>query len=140
MTIRRNINIEQARDDLEAFREGIDSAPDGMYTRAREIKRVIDRTFATLFEEAHSINLNVDNADGSMEVEIVLFAMLQRANHLDADIHAAISLGRTLLDYPESRERVLAGLTRDRDSLREIRDRASERVAGVDDGTEEMPV
>lgn len=118
MTIRRSINIEQARRDYVAFCEGVESAPEGTFQRAREIYNVIDTTMDTMFAEARDVSLALDNSDGAMEIEIAIFDMICTKNNADTEIQAAIGLGRTLLDYPETRRRVLDGLVRDRDFLR----------------------
>ncbi len=139
MTIRRNINIEDALDAYRAFREAIESAPEGVFERAKEINGFLDQSFFTMESLSSAYDLTLDKSDNMFEIETIVFDMLRRNNPND-EIESAIGFGRTLLDYPESRERVIAGLERDRDFIRSVRERANDFVPGVDDQYDrEMP-
>lgn len=131
MTIRRNANIAAANSDYSAFLTGVEAAPAGVLVQAQTIADLIGDMVVGLIRRAREEGLNVCNGDAIREIEAMTFTMLWDKNP-NSEINTAVGLGRTLENYPESADRVLAGLRRDSDFINEFRAHSNAPVAGID--------
>lgn len=118
MTIRRHVDLNAINSAYRDFQEACERAPLGMFEQARSVNDLIGETVDGLIARAHNstAGIKVDNCDGIREIEALIFDMFRNKNP-DSEIEAAIGLGRTLSEHPESAKRVLDGLQRDRDFL-----------------------
>ncbi len=121
MTIRSNVNIAAANSVFEAFEAACERAPEGTFEESKTIRWLIGETCDDFLSQMQGRGINVCNCDGIREVEVMLFDMIHRKNPV-SEIDAAIGLGRTLLEYPDAADRVIAGLIRDRDFLASIKE------------------
>ncbi|UIS25273.1 hypothetical protein [Erythrobacter phage vB_EliS-L02] len=123
MTIRRNLNVGEIAEDYNNFRTAMDEAPSGLFEATRAMFRSLDDGVGDLLKGFDADGLVYDNCDQIFEIEALLFDMLRRKNPiLQSEIASAIGLGETLSTASrEVRERVLAGLERDRDFLASLK-------------------
>lgn len=102
--------------DFASFRYACEEAPEGTYLQAKDIRRLIGDLADALIRKGRDLGLEVDTCDGIHNVEATMFDMLRQKNP-DSQIEQAIGFGRTITDFPEQKERIIAGLVRDRDFL-----------------------
>lgn len=121
MTIRSHIDLRQPNYDYGHFLLGVENAPDGMFLQAKKIAEMIGDMADDLIHQTRRNQLSICNADGIREIEVMVFELLRKKNPT-SEIESCMGLGRTLDEYPESRDRVIGGLIRDRDCLQRIRD------------------
>lgn len=133
MTIRSNVNIAAINNDYSAFLTACERAPFGTFELSKSILFMLGTQCDALIGAARALEIGVSTSDGIREIEALMFDMLRRENPL-SEIESAIGLGRSLQDYPESAERILAGLERDRAFLAGL----SACDIDMDDGLERM--
>lgn len=114
MTIRSNVNIRAANDDYGHFLTGVEAAPAGVLVQGQTIADLIGDMANGIIRRAREEDLKVCNCDGIREIEALVFAMLRDKNP-DSEIETAIGLGRTLTDFPNIAEQVMAILRSDPD-------------------------
>jgi len=118
MTIRSNVNLRALNTDFTYFLDACEAAPEGVFEEAKNIRdRVLGYSADELLRVCKSNDIGACNCDGIREVEIIMFDMVRRMNP-DSQIESAIGFGREITQFPNARERVIAGLIRDRDFVR----------------------
>jgi hypothetical protein len=122
MTIRSSINASAINRDFQHFETACESAPLGTFDQAKDIGQMIGEQCDAFLAAAKAMGLDVCNCDGIREIECMMFAMLREKNP-DSQIEQGIGLGQTLNMHPESADRVITGLVRDRDFLASVKSR-----------------
>lgn len=114
MTIRRSVNIDAMNSDYTAFEEGVDSAPEGLFSFARNLKFEIGEACDDYLRAMTRIGAKVCNCDGIREIEVMMFAMIRDRNP-DSEITQVVGFGRTLRDAdPFDRSSIIRRVERDK--------------------------
>lgn len=112
MTITRSITA----DNFQHFLVCVDNAPTGTFEDAKEIRDMMGTTVDNMIKEAQALDLDVCNSDGAFNLEIEIYGWLRRKN-VDR-FNQFEAFGKCFDEADEFlRERILRGLTSDRDFL-----------------------
>jgi hypothetical protein len=114
MTITRSITATQFQNFLNAY-----DAPKGVFEDAKAIRDTIGYLADETLSKAQALGLNVCNSDGIFNLEIEIYGYLRRDN--EDRFVGAEGYGETIGDADEAtRERINAGLIRDREFLASV--------------------
>lgn len=105
--------MDKLNKDFAAFRNGVESAPEGCYEYAREVRDEIGNAVDALIQKFRDLGIRIDNSDAAHNVEAVIFDWVRKAPP-HGDLEGPIGLGR--LSGAEL-ERSVFGLKRDREFL-----------------------
>jgi hypothetical protein len=131
MTIRRHVDFGGLNSVYSQFEDACDSAPGGVFEQAKIAYVLIGQECDALIQNAKDFGIKTDNCDGIREIELLMFDMLCREN---PDImQEAIYFGGLLEQFPDSRDRIIAGLARDRAFLKDIKGLHDAIVVPTDD-------
>jgi hypothetical protein len=120
MANRNDINTRYSN-----FRDCCDSAPDGTYEAAKELKCIIQEHMDALLADVREAfpTIRPDNCDGIHNVEATIYTWLADAEGSLGQFATAEGFGCSLGYGPETAARVIAQAARDRDALARIQGR-----------------
>lgn len=118
MTIRRSIDASALSAEMTLFEDAAASVPEGIAEDAKALSAFFSDVFTLIKDRLAEadVGLTLPNDDRYREFEAVLYGMLRDGNPDSSLFNVTVGLGYAL-ETP-AKDRVLAGLIRDRDFLR----------------------
>lgn len=117
MTIRSNINARDLNDRWSNLERAVECAPEGTFEQAKAVAEIVAETANRLVKASAAAGLKVNNCDQLREVEAMIYGWIVDAQE-PGELIAAEGFGAAM-DTPAA-DRVLAGIVRDRDFLRQL--------------------
>jgi hypothetical protein len=117
MTIRSCINARALNERWTKIERAIECAPEGTFEHTKAVAEIVTETANSLIKASAAAGLKVNNSDQLREVEAVVYGWIVDAQE-PGELIAAEGFGEAM-DGPAA-ARVLAGITRDRDFLRQL--------------------